>query len=146
MKTLILLALLTFCLQAERTNAASLADIRSHHHTSIGEHQHYPNNVGIVSYTDEPRLATTPDSKRQFCLFWGLIGNCGFQSSASVESSMDTQADAAKQTADVHEANPNEIQNSISNPKEHRSILWGAVQWSSRNTAGARTGARSDGD
>ena len=60
------------------------------------------------------------------CLFWGLIGSCGFEAEASTETESGNISGMHSDQADVE----------LTGDPNKRSILWGAVQWS-RGTADA---------
>jgi hypothetical protein len=117
---IVLSAIFFFCIGAEHVNAVSYN--LQPDYTTAQEINYYLNKVEGFSYegTSEPE---TTDSKRQLCLFWGLIGNCGFKASATIETSLDTKEESQGEKAERHE----EVLH------EYRSILWGAVRWSTRD-------------
>lgn len=131
MKLLVFSALILFCFGADHVNAASFK--MQHHYDTLQEFYSDTNNAEKLSYEAASAPETT-DSKRQLCLFWGLIGNCGFKASAAVESSLDTRGEPQGEMAELH----GEIRQ-----HEYRSVLWGAVQWRTRNTAVAPADAES---
>ncbi|AXI99468.1 hypothetical protein CYPRO_0181 [Cyclonatronum proteinivorum] len=120
-KTIILLLVYAGVTAAFNKNADAYAGI-----TSPGY------SVEVLS-TDE---ADKPAPKRKVCLFWGLIGSCGFQAEASfnVESGS---------VSDVPEVQSGVAQTEAPNS---RSILWGAVQWSVRSADSGENEARKSAD
>lgn len=120
MKLLAFSAIILFCFGAEHVNATS--GKMQHHYDTVQEINYYRNNVEGLSYEAASELETK-DSKRQLCLFWGLIGNCGFKVSATIETSLDTKEESQGERAERHK----EVLH------EYRSILWGAIRWSTRN-------------
>lgn len=77
-----------------------------------------PETPAVVGEVDE----STP--KRSLCLFWGLIGNCGFQAEASFEADLGKVSDLGAEQSETE----------LADSKNYRSILWGAVQWSKRTS------------
>jgi len=72
-----------------------------------------------ISETDNDVAST----KRSLCLFWGLIGNCGFQ--------IETSFEKIEGNAPVKQEKRSEMETKSS--QNSRSILWGAVQWSKKD-------------
>lgn len=80
--------------------------------------------------------ADEPGPKRSLCLFWGLIGSCGFQAEASFEVESGSVSNVPEEQSGVAQT---EAPNS-------RSILWGAVQWSVRSADSGEKEARDNAD
>lgn len=131
MKLLVFSALILFCFGAEHVSATPFK--MQHHNDTVQEFYSDTNNAEKLSYEAASAPETT-DSKRQLCLFWGLIGNCGFKASVAVESSLDTGEEPQGEMAELH---------GETRQHEYRSVLWGAVQWRTRNTAVAPADAES---
>lgn len=120
-KTIILLLVFAGLTAAFNKNADAYAGI-----TAPGYY------VEILS-TDE---ADKPAPKRKVCLFWGLIGSCGFQAEASFEVESGSVSNVPEEQSGVAQT---EAPNS-------RSILWGAVQWSVRSADSGEKEARDNAD
>lgn len=71
----------------------------------------------------EPAAEMTP-ARRSYCFFWGLIGPCGFQAETSFEAMTVSDSDIQSEQPETE----------LKDSQNYRSILWGAVQWSKRDT------------
>lgn len=81
-------------------------------------------HVQINPIPDAETAAEMAPASRSYCFFWGLIGRCGFQAETSFEAMTVSDSDIQPEQPDTE----------LKDSKKYRSILWGAVQWSKRDT------------
>lgn len=102
-------------------SAAAESVFEKKYAAEAGETKVLPEKEVILQKQDSATDTEGASGGLSVCLFWGLIGSCGFQAEASIETESGNISGMHADQADVEQTGD----------PDKRSILWGAVQWSS---------------